>query len=263
MAVNPFAICLKGSDTTGRCLRLPPGPVGRKPRQVLRQAARRWTTCPFPCRAGRDRRAPRPQRRRQDDDHQHDPRRARADRRAGSSSRASISAPTAARRWPRTNFAAVYAPLPGNLTVEQNLRVFGLIYDVEALDARIEELLADYDLDPIPPDQGGRALVGRADASLARQGDAEPRRGCCCSTSRRRRSIRRPRATSAPASPISSKAAIAACCGRATTCTRSRRSATGCCSCRTGGSCSKAIRRRCRASTASADARRSVRRGRA
>ncbi len=32
-----------------------------------------------------------------------------------------------------TNFAAVYAPLPGNLTVEQNLRVFGLIYGVKAL----------------------------------------------------------------------------------------------------------------------------------
>ena len=30
-----------------------------------------------------------------------------------------------------TNFAAVYAPLPGNLTVEQNLRVFGMIYAVE------------------------------------------------------------------------------------------------------------------------------------
>ncbi|NEH40178.1 ATP-binding cassette domain-containing protein, partial [Rhizobium ruizarguesonis] len=28
----------------------------------------------------------------------------------------------------RTNFAAVYSPLPGNLTVAQNLRVFGLIY---------------------------------------------------------------------------------------------------------------------------------------
>ena len=27
-----------------------------------------------------------------------------------------------------TNFAAVYAPLPGNLTVEQNLRVFGMLY---------------------------------------------------------------------------------------------------------------------------------------
>ena len=46
----------------------------------------------------------------------------------------------------RTNFAAVYTPLPGNLTVEQNLRVFGLIYGVKALSARIEALLADYDL---------------------------------------------------------------------------------------------------------------------
>ena len=32
----------------------------------------------------------------------------------------------------RTNFAAVYAPLPGNLTVYQNLRVFGLMYAVLA-----------------------------------------------------------------------------------------------------------------------------------
>jgi len=46
----------------------------------------------------------------------------------------------------RTNFAAVYAPLPGNLTVEQNLRVFGRLYDVEGLAARIEELLVEYDL---------------------------------------------------------------------------------------------------------------------
>jgi ABC-2 type transport system ATP-binding protein len=45
-----------------------------------------------------------------------------------------------------TNFAAVYAPLPGNLTVEQNLRVFGMIYDVKSLDERIERLLAAYDL---------------------------------------------------------------------------------------------------------------------
>jgi ABC-2 type transport system ATP-binding protein len=45
-----------------------------------------------------------------------------------------------------TNFAAVYAPLPGNLTVEQNLRVFGMIYAVEHLSARIEELLVTYDL---------------------------------------------------------------------------------------------------------------------
>ena len=45
-----------------------------------------------------------------------------------------------------TNFGTAYAPLPGNLTVEQNLRVFGLIYGVKALQARIEQLLADYDL---------------------------------------------------------------------------------------------------------------------
>src|SRR5271165_1894091 len=45
-----------------------------------------------------------------------------------------------------TNFAAVYAPLPGNLTVEQNLRVFGMIYAVENLTGRIEELLTTYDL---------------------------------------------------------------------------------------------------------------------
>ena len=45
-----------------------------------------------------------------------------------------------------TNFGTAYAPLPGNLTVEQNLRVFGLIYCVKNLAARIEQLLADYDL---------------------------------------------------------------------------------------------------------------------
>jgi ABC-2 type transport system ATP-binding protein len=33
----------------------------------------------------------------------------------------------------RTNFAAVYAPLPGNLTVEQNLKFFGMLYGVASL----------------------------------------------------------------------------------------------------------------------------------
>jgi ABC-2 type transport system ATP-binding protein len=46
----------------------------------------------------------------------------------------------------RTNFAAVYAPLPGNLTVVQNLRFFGLIYGVKNLDARIETLMEQYEL---------------------------------------------------------------------------------------------------------------------
>jgi ABC-2 type transport system ATP-binding protein len=44
------------------------------------------------------------------------------------------------------NFAAVYAPLPGNLTVEENLRVFGLMYAVRHLTRRINELLVQYDL---------------------------------------------------------------------------------------------------------------------
>jgi ABC-2 type transport system ATP-binding protein len=46
----------------------------------------------------------------------------------------------------RTNFAAVYAPLPGNLTVIQNLRFFGLIYGVKNLTSRIEALLQQFDL---------------------------------------------------------------------------------------------------------------------
>jgi ABC-2 type transport system ATP-binding protein len=46
----------------------------------------------------------------------------------------------------RTNFAAVYAPLPGNLTVAQNLRVFGLMYGVRDLAGRIDALLAEFDL---------------------------------------------------------------------------------------------------------------------
>src|SRR4030042_596267 len=41
----------------------------------------------------------------------------------------------------RTNFAAVYAPLPGNLTVYQNLRIFSLIYGVANLGGRTEEVL--------------------------------------------------------------------------------------------------------------------------
>ena len=47
----------------------------------------------------------------------------------------------------RVNFAAVYAPLPGNLTVEQNLRIFGMLYGVRQLTARINEVIAQYGLE--------------------------------------------------------------------------------------------------------------------
>jgi ABC-2 type transport system ATP-binding protein len=46
----------------------------------------------------------------------------------------------------RTNFAAVYAALPGNLTVQQNLRFFGLLYDIDSLHARVEALLDEFEL---------------------------------------------------------------------------------------------------------------------
>ena len=48
-----------------------------------------------------------------------------------------------------TNFAAVYASLPGNLTVAQNLRFFGMLYRVRHLSARIEELLAQFSLNAL------------------------------------------------------------------------------------------------------------------
>ena len=47
----------------------------------------------------------------------------------------------------RTNFAAVYAPLPGNLTVEQNLQFFGIMYAVSNLRKRIDLLLEQFDLE--------------------------------------------------------------------------------------------------------------------
>lgn len=46
----------------------------------------------------------------------------------------------------RVNFAAVYAPLPGNLTVWQNLRVFAMLYGVPRASERAENLLQEFDL---------------------------------------------------------------------------------------------------------------------
>ncbi len=45
-----------------------------------------------------------------------------------------------------TNFAAVYAQLPGNLTVYQNLKFFGLLYGVRDLEKKIRETMADFDI---------------------------------------------------------------------------------------------------------------------
>ena len=72
----------------------------------------------------------------------------------------------------RTNFAAVYAPLPGNLTVEHNLRVFGLLYDVRNLSQRIDEVLVQFDLESLRNTKSGvlssgeQTRVGLAKAML-------------------------------------------------------------------------------------------------
>ena len=46
----------------------------------------------------------------------------------------------------QTNFAAVYAPLPGNLTVKENLQIFGRLYGLSNLNQRIAELVEQYNL---------------------------------------------------------------------------------------------------------------------
>jgi ABC-2 type transport system ATP-binding protein len=46
----------------------------------------------------------------------------------------------------RTNFAAVYSPLPGNLTLEENLSFFGRVYGVRDLKRRIDEVVEQFDL---------------------------------------------------------------------------------------------------------------------
>jgi ABC-2 type transport system ATP-binding protein len=59
----------------------------------------------------------------------------------------------------RTNFAAVYAQVPGNLTVAQNLRVSGLIYGVSD-SSRIAAVLRDFDLDKFAHSRAGLLSSG-------------------------------------------------------------------------------------------------------
>ncbi len=46
----------------------------------------------------------------------------------------------------RTNFAAVYAALPGNMTVYQNLHIFGLLYGVKDVVRQIDLMIERFDL---------------------------------------------------------------------------------------------------------------------
>ena len=59
-----------------------------------------------------------------------------------------------------TNFAAVYAALPGNLTVYQNLRFFSLLYNVTGGARRIEQLLGEFDLQALRNTRSGLLSSG-------------------------------------------------------------------------------------------------------
>ena len=74
-----------------------------------------------------------------------------------------------ARALSKTNFAAVYASLPGNLTIEQNLRFFGLLYDIRSLNARIDELIRQFSLEHLRDTKCGLLSSGeQTRASLAK-----------------------------------------------------------------------------------------------
>ncbi len=61
-----------------------------------------------------------------------------------------------------TNFAAVYAHMPANLTVRQNLYIFGLLYEVKNLKRRIEFLMHEFDLEGFSETKAGLLSSGEA-----------------------------------------------------------------------------------------------------
>ena len=62
----------------------------------------------------------------------------------------------------RMNFASAYASLPGNLTVEQNLKTFGRIYGVQNLRERIQELLELFEIPQLLKSVTGHLSSGEA-----------------------------------------------------------------------------------------------------
>lgn len=62
----------------------------------------------------------------------------------------------------KINFAAVYAHLPANLTVWQNLYVTGLLYDLKDLKSRIAKALNDYDLNSFAQSKTGTLSSGES-----------------------------------------------------------------------------------------------------
>lgn len=76
----------------------------------------------------------------------------------------------------RVNFAAVYAHMPLNLTVRQNLRIFGLLYGVKQARNRVESLLREFELKQFADSKAGLLSSGELSRlSLAKALINDPR----------------------------------------------------------------------------------------
>jgi len=60
----------------------------------------------------------------------------------------------------KVNFAAVYAHVPANLTVRQNLYVFALLYGIKSIKQRISALLQEFDLEHFAATKAGLLSSG-------------------------------------------------------------------------------------------------------
>lgn len=61
----------------------------------------------------------------------------------------------------RMNFSSPYIALPARLTVIENLRVYGKLYSVRGLEARIRQLAAELDLGPLLNRPAGQLSAGQ------------------------------------------------------------------------------------------------------
>ncbi len=60
------------------------------------------------------------------------------------------------------NFVAVYAHMPANLTVWQNLYIFGLLYEVRNLKEKIKSILHEFDLESFADTKAGLLSSGES-----------------------------------------------------------------------------------------------------
>ena len=61
----------------------------------------------------------------------------------------------------RMNFSSPYVALPARLTVQENLRVYGHLYNVRQVDARIAVLSRELDLEPLLDRPAGQLSAGQ------------------------------------------------------------------------------------------------------